>query len=185
LKEQGASSEVVGDGVLGFVGSEFNGARTCPDPEATRDLREVGNALISEVQVATELRADVPVLAMTAALGLEVSEDKASVVLVAEHAVEGSADGMTRVDETHFDGDRFPAGPHDVVDEGIDPFGVIAWITGVTVEEEVFKSGVDGVAAWFPDVFGGHDPSELGVGLVVDDLSDRVLDPGTAVAIAV
>lgn len=184
VEEEGPSGEVVGDAVLGFVGGEFNSARSCPDADAACDFREMWSALVSEVEVATELRADVSGFGVRATEGFEISEDVSAVVLVAEDAIEAAGNAVAWINEAHFDCSWFPAVPHAMGDEGFDPLGVVAHIAWVSVEEEIFESSVDGITAWFPDVLGAHDLGELCVGLIADDLGYGVFDPVTTEAVA-
>ena len=139
---------------------------------------------VDEIIIPAELGADVPGSAVGAALGLEVSQDEAPVVLVLEQGIKAACDRVALVHQACLDGNGLPGVPHGVADQGRDPIGVVTRVTGVTVQQELLKAGVDGVAPGFPFRTGTHDPCHLGWGLVVHHRGDRVSYPASPVVIA-
>jgi len=180
-----ASRQVGLDAGWRVEGGDAAGAGFGPDGDATLDLPcQFGVAEVNQVHVATELRADVPGLAVGAALGFEISQHQAPVVLVLEEGVKAAGDRVALVNKARLNSNGLPGLPHGMTGQGQHPLGVITRVTGITSREERLQALVDCVAPRFPFALAGHDPSHLGWGLVVHHGGDRVSYPASPVVIA-
>lgn len=184
-EEQRTRRQIRLDAGRGIKRGDVARAGLSPDGNATLDLPgQFWVALVDQVHVAAELGADVPGFAVGAALGLEVSQDEAPVVLVLEQGIKAACNRVALVQQACFDSNGLPGLPHGVADQWRDPIAVIAGVPGFAVEQELLKAGVNGVAPGLPFRTGTHDPCHLSWGLVVHHRGDRVSYPASPVVIA-